>query len=912
MYRNLSTILGSVKIWKSLLILLSTLLLIGAGIWVYKKYFSSRKINNLELISQEAVFVLETYQGAETWNLLVDDPVWEILSTLPAFQKFSRELNSLDSLSGGSGEITKILSGKQMTVSLHTTGIETFDLLFTVNLNSKRALALIEEIKGRMNPGARFQSRNYSELEILEYYDATNNRLWSLSILEDLVLISSSSFLVEEAIRFYLSEGQQSFLTIAASAPYDKDSPARLLLSGKGIASLLKGVTNDRENPSIAALDILTEGLVLDLIFEDGQIVFKGPLISEKGINFTPSIQANLPAIESVISNRTLALTQYNLESIYETQKLENLAFTPRSTLSGEIQRTLLDKGFPDSFTGEIYLLNLENYGGADQNLAILARTTDPASALELIKGYQQEAKTEGSDFYLGNEILYLPEEDFPAHLFSGKFTGYGQTFVTALKEVLIFTNSQQAMKLILDDYESGDTWGKSAQTPDAKKGLSPTSGFTRLFLIDQIWDNWTKTTNPSWSSFLQKYSTSFRSFPWVSLKINQIQKKTEATLTFPYKSGSKVEATETEAISLQPSKNIPFKTILIYGPKSVINFQDQTEDILVQDTDNVLYLINSGGEEVFSIKLSGPVISDVFQIDFYKNGKLQLLLATEEKIYGIDRLGDLLPSYPFNLGGESITHLNLVDYSNDRDYRYFISTGDGDLFLLDKTGKRLEGWDPLKLGGKTIAPPSHYRVPGRGDYMIAQTGKGKLHLFTRRGEKQTGSPVLLGESLNSRLAVWQDPKAKSLQLVGITSDGEVIHSNFSGEIGYRNQLIKEDRDSEFQLVQDQKGNDFVFISRQFKEVSVMDRSEKLLFKTKVSDENLIYQYFDFGSNRQIFALTDLVQEFCYLYDLKGNLLTTMPLESTGPIQITHQASQGQFLLRTISGARLTEFQLAD
>ena len=154
MYRNLSTILGSVKIWKSLLILLSTLLLIGAGIWVYKKYFSSRKINNLELISQEAVFVLETYQGAETWNLLVDDPVWEILSTLPAFQKFSRELNSLDSLSGGSGEITKILSGKQMTVSLHTTGIETFDLLFTVNLNSKRALALIEEIKGRLNPGA--------------------------------------------------------------------------------------------------------------------------------------------------------------------------------------------------------------------------------------------------------------------------------------------------------------------------------------------------------------------------------------------------------------------------------------------------------------------------------------------------------------------------------------------------------------------------------------------------------------------------------------------------------------------------------------------------------------------------------------------------------------------------------------
>lgn len=900
------------KIWKSLLILLSTLLLIGAWIWVYKKYFSSRKINNLELISQEAVFVLETYQGGETWNLLVNDPVWEILSTLPAFQKFSGELTTLDSLSGGSGEITKILSGKQMTVSLHSTGIETFDLLFTVNLNSQKALTLIEEIKGRIRPGARFQSRNYSEVEILEYSDAANNRLWSLSILEDLVLISSSSFLVEEAIRFYLSEGQQSFFTIAASAPYDKDSPARLLLSGKGMASLLKGVTNDRENQSIAALEILAEGLVLDLFFEDGQLVFKGPMISEKDINFTPSIRANLPAIELVVSNRTLALTQYNLESIYEAQKLENRAFLSRSTLSGDIQRTLIDKGFLDSFTGEIYQLDLENSGGSNQNLAILARTTDPAFSLSLIKEYQKEAKIEGSDFYLGSEILYLSEEDFPAHLFKGKFPGFGQTFVTALQEVLIFTNSQQAMKIILDDFAAGNTWGKSTQTPDAKNGLSPTSGFTRLYLIDQIWDNWTKTTNPSWSSFLQKYAASFRSFPWVSLKINQIQDKTEATLTFPYKSERKAKPTETGAISLEPSKNITFKSTLIYGPKSVINFQDRTEDILVQDTENVLHLINSGGEVVFSSKLGGPIVSEIFQIDYYKNGKLQLLFATEEKIYGIDRLGDLLPSYPFDLGGKSISHLNLVDYSNDREYRYFLSTSDGDLYLLDKTGNQLEGWDPLKLGENTIAPPAHYRVPGRGDYMIAQTEKGRLHLFNRRGEKQTGSPVQLGESLKSRLAVWQDPKAKSLQLVGISANGEVIHSNFSGEIGYRNQLIKEDRDSEFQLVQDQKGNDFVFISRQFNEVSVWDRSEKILFKTKVSDENLIYQYFDFGSNRQIFALTDLVQEFCYLFDLKGNLLTAMPLESTGPIQITHQSSQGQFLIRTISGARLTEFQLAD
>jgi len=441
---------------------------------------------------------------------------------------------------------------------------------------------------------------------------------------------------------------------------------------------------------------------------------------------------------------------------------------------------------------------------------------------------------------------------------------------------------------------------------------LSPTSGFSRIYLTDHIWDTWTKKANPSWSSFLQKYSEAFRSFPWVSFKINQLQDRTEATLSFPYDGQSKPTIETTDAISLQPSNRISFDQRLTYGPKSIINYQDNTEDLLVQDQNNVLHLINSAGQEVYSVPLSGPVVSDAFQIDYYKNSKLQVLVATADRIYGIDRLGSSLPGYPFGVNNENINHLNLVDYSNSKDYRYFISTEAGNLFLLDKTGEKLEGWDPNRIGAKAIGAPAHYRVPGKGDYMVALSENGKLQLFNRRGESQSGSSVKLGESFNTGLIAWSDPKSRSTQLVGITKNGEVIHSNFNGEIGYRNQLVKNDRDSEFLLVADQKQNDFVFISRQFNEVSVLDRNEKPLFSTRVSDENLIYQYFDFGSDRQLLAITDLNQGFCYLHDLNGNLQTTMPLESTGPIQITYQSSLGQYLIRTVSGSTLTEFQLAD
>ncbi len=900
------------KIWKSLLILLFIILLVGGGFWVYQNYFSVRKVNSLDLISQDAVFVFETYQGAETWNTLVNDPVWGIFQTLPAFDKLSKQLVTLDSLTGENGQIANLVQNEQLTVSLHSTGIENFEILYSLNLNPIKTSGLIDDIKAKIPAGSRFQNRMYSDQEVIEFYDSENNRGWSISILGDLVIFSSSSFLVEQAIRFYMSENQETFSKLITGAPLSSGSPGRLLLSGKGLAAMLKGVAGNRESQSIASLEIMNAALALDLSFEEGRLEFVGPVYYPDPINFTPSIRANLTAIESLISNRTLSLTQYNLESIYETQKIENRAFPFRSTLNGEIQRTLTDRGFFDNFSGELYLLDLEKYGGSDQNLALLARTFDASTSLDLLKEFQKSENGENSDFYLDYEILFISEEEFPAHLFSGKFPGFSQTFVTSVNDILVFCNSQQAMKLILDDFTSNNTWRNSPNSPAAKSELNSASGFSKIYLIDEIWSNWTKNTNPSWSSFLQKYSSSFQSFPWLSLHINKLPDRTEATLKIPYKSDFKAESKQVEAISLQPNKTVSLSQPLIYGPAIALNYQDNTQDILVQDDTNLMHLFNEIGEEVYTYPLDGPIVSKIFQIDYYKNGKLQILLATKNKIYGIDRLGNLLPGYPFDLGNEWISHLNLVDYSNSKDYRYFLSTEDGNLYLLDKTGQQLDGWDPLSINVKTTGAPAHYRIPGKGDYMAALGENGNLFLFNRRGESQEGSPIKLGEAIKSEGMVWRDPSSRSYKYVVITSSGEIIHSNFEGEIGYRNQLIKEDKDSEFMLVPDQKANDFVFVSRQYNEVSILDRSEKRLMNVRVSSENLIYQYFDFGSDRQIFALTDLTQEFSYLYDLEGNLLTTMPLESSNSVQITYQSSKGQYMIRTISGTRITEFLLAD
>ena len=878
------------------------------GYELYQKFIFSRKINSLELISSDAIFIFETTQADQTWNELVNQPVWHPLSKFPAFQSVASQLGTLDSLLGGNGSLSKILRKKQVTVSYHATGVDNFSLLFTVNFGNNPPAELLEELRSKIPSKARFQTRNYSDVEILEYLDSSNSRKWSITTLNNVLLISSSSFVIEEAIRFFLSDTPNQLSDKLGDQVDVNSGLGRLILTSKGLSKLLSGVATSRDSNTIQELSLSDYVVALALVFEENQLVFKGPIQLGEEINFLPSVQAQFPEFETLISTRTQSITQINLDGILETKKLQNPAFAPISTLSGEIQTKLIERGFLDDFTGEMYLLQLEPIGNQTYNQALLVKTTQPEQVWAYLKEFRSNTEFESGDFYRENEILFFPEAEFPAHLFNGKFPGFEQTHISFIDDIMVMTNSAPGMKLLMDDYYQGNTWARSSED-SFSKAISPSSGYSKTFFLNKIWNHWVQTSNPTWSTFLQKYEAEFQSFPIVSFKINQYPSGSEASLNFYFSQDQPAETPSKKSFELVAGKQISLNQQVIYGPKVIKNFNDNTQDLVIQDQDHVLYLLNSDGEQIYNVPLSGPVISNAFQIDFFKNGKLQLLFATADQIYAIDRLGDFLPGFPLSLPDEKLTSLNLVDYEQTREYRYFVATTKGNLWLLDKTGKALEGWSPLQLGETVIGEPFHFRVPGKGDFMIAQGKSGKIHFFNRRGEKQPGSPLDLGKEINSpvKLIVGNSPI-----LSAISTGGELVNGSFSGEIMYRNQLEKSNRDDRFELISDQKGNSSLILIKQFNKTLVLNDKEESLMTLPIAGEKAWFGYFDFGSTRKILAVTDAEQGFGYLYDLSGTMLTNAPLESDGEIQITHQAQLGQLLIRTRSGKNLFEYLIPD
>ena len=92
----------------------------------------------------------------------------------------------------------------------------------------------------------------------------------------------------------------------------------------------------------------------------------------------------------------------------------------------------------------------------------------------------------------------------------------------------------------------------------------------------------------------------------------------------------------------------------------------------MVQDTDNFLYLITSEGKLVWRIRIAGRIISDIHQVDMYRNKRLQMVFNTAEKLYIIDRSGKNVNNFPIIFATKATAGVAVFDYNNNGDYRFY------------------------------------------------------------------------------------------------------------------------------------------------------------------------------------------------------------------------------------------------
>jgi len=110
--------------------------------------------------------------------------------------------------------------------------------------------------------------------------------------------------------------------------------------------------------------------------------------------------------------------------------------------------------------------------------------------------------------------------------------------------------------------------------------------------------------------------------------------------------------------------------------------------------------------------------------------------------------------------------------------------------------------------------------------------------------------------------------------------------------------------------VNDQSHNRYLFVLQEYNKVSVLNADAKPLFEKSIFSDNLSFQFFSFGADKNIFLVIDKVQGFIYLYNLQGELLNTRPISGSQNVEVRYSGSNNEYSILVVHGNRLSEYKM--
>jgi hypothetical protein len=347
-----------------------------------------------------------------------------------------------------------------------------------------------------------------------------------------------------------------------------------------------------------------------------------------------------------------------------------------------------------------------------------------------------------------------------------------------------------------------------------------------------------------------------------------------------------------------------PGGTSALLRPFLVRNYLERQNEVIVQDSSNVLRLIDSNGRTRWATDIGERVLTGVGELDYLKNGKIQFAFCTEGKFHIVDRLGKHVKGFPRKIPMQSPRWMSIVDYDNNRNYRIMLADDRGDVLLIDKDANALAGWAPKSVGRRFVDAPDFHSIAGR-DYFVALTIDGNLQLFNRRGESAAGFPV--DTKLNPSGDVACDGK-----LISFVSElGVLVKYDHSSKRVIAEPLPKNTVEAAFKLVALEDETDFIVIRTERGNFTVFDSSGKQKFEivNPLSDK-IDVQYIHTAVGKGAIVVHDREQNLLFTTDMSGQLLIRQPVQATQSPAVDYDRASHTLRLFVVNGEKFEIMKL--
>ena len=156
-------------------------------------------------------------------------------------------------------------------------------------------------------------------------------------------------------------------------------------------------------------------------------------------------------------------------------------------------------------------------------------------------------------------------------------------------------------------------------------------------------------------------------------------------------------------------------------GPFRVKNSGTGRMNLFYQQDNLYLCLQEEGGKGLWGVPFDAPICGCAQTLDYYANGKLQILFASGSKLYLIDRLGHYVTNFPVDLGKRILIGPDVYDFSGRKKYNVMILHTDNTIEMYNLQGRRPPQWKTITSSETIKGLPERIRVSG-STYWVVRT----------------------------------------------------------------------------------------------------------------------------------------------------------------------------------------------
>lgn len=789
---------------KKLKIVLITLgiVVLGGGLFAYF-YLRSLKepaSEALKAIPSGAFCVVATNDVRNSWEQLNQgNLIWAALTETDWASKVSTTASLVDSLLTASAEMDEVIVDNTCYISLHCTGTDGFNYVFSISLPGTAYEDKAIEFVKQSAAGYTFTEQEMTNGKILTA--KSGEKIFFASVSQGVLQLSDNEDLLKTGIEQLSAKSKSltddvSFMAVHKTA--GEQVAANIYVNYSRLLVLLKRVSDKSFHDELDAFNTFAGWTETDLTLKPNAALLNGYTHATDStaafLNVFRGQQPQPLEADAVLPNNTVCYLDFCVSN-FDTYLTNYDSYLAKLGLADERRDRLAqlqtNYGYkPEEHIGswignEIVKAEVNIPGEGIQPVAILS-TVSTAKAREKLEALRPKRDT-GSvqpEFDSSGVIVRsVPVPEMLSATFGDLFGEFRESFYAITSHYVIFAENENTLKAFVTSVEYGRTLKKDRNYLDFASNMATEASVTIFVAVPKIQSLIEERSATGFKADVTHHSDLLKRFDGIVLQYNIDDGGLHYTNAF-LRHNPQSKKSDASLWELQLDSTFSGK------PWLLTNHNTKGLDIFLQDDANKIYLISSTGTVSWRKQLSQTIMSDIQQIDVLKNGKLQIVFNTRDSLYVLDRTGNTIDNFPIKLPAAATNGVRVIDYDGNREYRMLIALDDQKIYNYTTKGTVVSGWKYPTTTSAVYAPILHTAVSTK-DYVVIVDREGKTYVVDRQGATRLTLKEQLGGPINnfflepgkdlSRTRIVAADSLGNIYRLSLTDDLERLHfSDFS------------------------------------------------------------------------------------------------------------------------------------